>query len=366
MKKLLILLLSLLVSCSVSEEQSDIINLDALLEIRPVQLFEIDQVNDIYFNHLNYSTEVSAEGDVFLNDREEAIMIKISNNGELLNIIASKGRGPGEIGDILSMKIDIHGGIHIYDQQNEKAVYYEPNNYEPEEFRIRAETGNRINSILPLNVNNKYLTVERNLNAMLDATAEPMNLLSIYDKTDQKKVRSHKFPDAGYARLIVDDSVMGGALVPYGPRFLFDTSTEKDRIYVSWSESNQVAELNSNLDTLRTIDLKLERVPISNIEMMEIENEFSNHHPNQIKSVKDNLPDFKMSYDNMLVDHKNRIWLKLTRWSENDQEWLIISNEGEPLQRVLLPKEGMLTHVSEYHIGFREDDHIFSLYETID
>lgn len=366
MKKFLILPLIILISCSESRVQSDFVNLDDLPVTRPVQLLEIDQVDDIYFNHLNYSTEVSAEGDVFLNDREEAIMFRISSSGELINIVASKGRGPGEIGDILSMKIDMNGGIHIFDQQNKKAVYYDPENFEPDEFTIRASLGNSINAISPLNFNTRYLIVERNLNAMFDGSAEPMNLMRIYDRTNQKTENSHKFPDAGYAMLIIDGGAVGGALVPYGPRFLFDTSVEKDRIYVSWSESSQIAELNDNLDTLRTIDLKLERIPISDKEMLEIENEFSNSHPNQIRSVKESLPDLKMSYDNMIVDHKNQIWLKLTRWSETDQEWLIISNEGEPLIRVLLPKEGMLTHVSEHHLGFRKDDHIFALYEAID
>ncbi|MEX0660747.1 MAG: hypothetical protein WEA58_13890 [Balneolaceae bacterium] len=41
----------------------------------------------------------------------------------------------------------------------------------------------------------------------------------------------------------------------------------------------------------------------------------------------------------------------------------MLNQDGEPEMRVQLPKEGMLTHISEHHIGFRADDHLFALYE---
>jgi hypothetical protein len=56
------------------------------------------------------------------------------------------------------------------------------------------------------------------------------------------------------------------------------------------------------------------------------------------------------------------IWLKLTFRSDS-QEWIVIHQDGTSQFRVQFPKEGMVTHISDQHIGFRADDHLFALYE---
>ncbi len=366
MKKLWLLAAALLVSCTGNENADFRTTIDELPEERPEQLIEFDQVGDIYFGHLNYRSEVMPDGDVILNDRQEAVMLRITETGELVDIIASEGRGPGEVGDILSMQVDSTGGIHIYDQQNQKSVYYEPGSYEPSEFIIQTTNGNRVNKMFPIRGTYSYFVVERNLRALLDAESDPVTGLRVYDRGGEATRVQKNFPAADIARLIVDGSVMGGAPVPFGPEFLFEPSAGQETLFVSWSENSQIAELNSELDTVRIIDVKLERLPISENELKDIEEEFSDHHPNQLQSVMDLLPDRKVSYEEMIVDHQNRIWLKMTRWHENDQEWLVLSEEGEPVKRVFLPKDGMLTHVSGHHIGFRKDDHLFALFEAVD
>lgn len=366
MKKLWLLAAALLVSCTGNESAEYWTNIDEIPVERPSQLIEFDQAGEIFFTHLNYSTEVAANGDVILNDRHANVLLKISDKGQLADIIANQGRGPGEVGDILSMQMDAAGGIHVYDQQNQKSVYYKPGSYEPSEFTIQTTNGNRVSKMFPIKDTQSYFVIERNLSAWLDDTAEPFTSLRVYYReTDSTRVQWN-FPAAIYARLVVDGRVLGGARVPFGSEFLYDISSDKESFYVSWSENSQIAELNSDLDTIRTIDVKLERLPISENELMDIEEEFSDHHPNQLQSVMDLLPDRKVNYEEMIVDHQNRIWLKMTRWHENDQEWLVLSEEGEPLKRVFLPKDGMLTHVSEHHIGFRKDDHLFALFEAVD
>ena len=77
------------------------------------------------------------------------------------------------------------------------------------------------------------------------------------------------------------------------------------------------------------------------------------------------LPEKKVPSDKMVVDPQNRIWLKLTLRSDY-QEWIVLDQTGLPEFRVQFPKEGMVTHISDQHIGFRADDHLFSLYELVE
>ena len=126
-----------------------------------------------------------------------------------------------------------------------------------------------------------------------------------------------------------------------------------------------MAELNSSLDTLRILDVPLKRELLTRAEIDSLERIFNERSPNPWNAVHALLPEYKVSFDGMIVDHLDRIWLKLTRRSEF-QEWLILSNDGEPEKLVQLPKEGILTHVSEHHLGFRADSHLFALYEAIE
>jgi hypothetical protein len=47
---------------------------------------------------------------------------------------------------------------------------------------------------------------------------------------------------------------------------------------------------------------------------------------------------------------------------EECQEWIVLDQDGTHQFRVQFPKEGMVTHISDQHIGFRADDHLFAHY----
>ncbi|MEX0779018.1 MAG: hypothetical protein WD037_04745 [Balneolales bacterium] len=76
------------------------------------------------------------------------------------------------------------------------------------------------------------------------------------------------------------------------------------------------------------------------------------------------LPDEKTPVENMMIDHKGRIWLQLT-YTADSQQWLIITADGTKEKIVNLPKDTMLTHISSHHLGVRLDDVTMALFEPI-
>jgi hypothetical protein len=76
------------------------------------------------------------------------------------------------------------------------------------------------------------------------------------------------------------------------------------------------------------------------------------------------LPEYKAIADDLIIDEQHNFWLKLNHRSEY-QKWLILSESGDKLAIVHLPKDGMLTHVSDQHLGYRLDDHKFALLEPV-
>jgi len=111
-----LLLFVFLSSCSQtpdSESKSAFENLPvAELEL----ISEFDQSGDYFFQHLNYMTEVLSNGDILLNDKEGAFIIQINPKGELVNLIARQGNGPGEVQDPQSIQMTSDSTLLIVDQ----------------------------------------------------------------------------------------------------------------------------------------------------------------------------------------------------------------------------------------------------------
>ncbi len=362
---LLLSLLFFVISCQPDYSSEPQAVLDNLPTVKPQSLIDIEQVEDFYFDHLNYSTVSLENGNVIINDRPLGIILEISPEGELVRQIARQGRGPGEIQDASALNADPNENLVIFDQSNQKVVQYFSDGSSPNQFLPFQPDQYRIRSAYALNDIDKFLIVKWNPSALQDPDGEIVNRFVIYNRASDEILADQIYPDRIIARQIFDGVVRGGIPVPYAPEFYFALSNDKSSIYTGWTETNEIAELNLTLDTLRTIDVPLQTQSLTRAEIDSLEQTFDDRRINPWGEIQPLLPEQKASYDDLMVDHLDRIWLKLTRQSEW-QDWLILSNDGTPQKIVQLPKEGMLTHVSEHHLGFRENDFTFSLYEAVD
>ena len=359
-----VFLLLFLACSSNNQESSDYIDLAKLPTERPAQLMQTDHAGNIYFDHLNYATTVQKNGNIIINDRPQAVIMEINSDGELVDIIANKGQGPGEIQDASRLSAGINESLVIFDQRNYKIIQYNLNNTSHYEFLPFQPDQYRIRSAHALHDPRHFLIVEWKPSALSNPGEDFTNRLVIYNEQSDSILSRRTYPDRIFARQIIDGAVRGGAPVPFSPALHFSTSSNKKSIYISWSENNEIAELNLSLDTLRTLSVPLEVKKLARAERDSIEESYSDRRPSPWEFIEPLLPDEKVSYEDMMVDHEDQIWLKLTRQSEW-QEWIVLSNDGDPELLVQLPKEGMLTHISEHHLGFRENDYTFSLYETV-
>lgn len=361
----LLFLLTFTLSCQSGQSTDSTVDLEELPVVQPQSILEVEQAGEYFFQHLNYSSVALHNGNVIINDRPQGIILRISPDGELLETVAQQGRGPGEIQDASALNTDPDENLVIFDQSNQKVVRYRSDGSGPEEFMPAAPEEYRVRSVFALAENNHYLVVQWSPSALIDENRNYINRLRVYNRNSESYTAEHTYPGRDFAQLLIDGQVRGGAPVPFVPEFHFSLSNNRETLFVTWTENNEIAEINTRFDTLRTIDVPYLMEQLTKNEIDSLEQEFSHYHPNQWRTIEEKLPGVKMGYDGMLVDHRNRIWLKLTRQSAH-QEWLILSAEGDPEKRVQLPKEGMLTHVSEHHLGFREDDHKFALYEAVE
>lgn len=355
---LLIFSFLLLIGCQSDSEEKPF---EELPVFTPTIVREFESLGeDIFFSHLAYTTFELDDGAIFLPDRTLNKIFKISLDGNTNSIIASEGRGPGELQDITFATRSYNNSIIVYDQMNKKVLRFSPSGKFLEEFVLQPWERGTLSEVYELDENH-LITIYRSFEYLRNLDLEPEAYLVIFDKEAGRYIQNVAISDRPFARNIVNDQPRGGRIVPYSSEHLRYFNHQNSNFYSLWTEEQTIASLTTSLDTANTITFDLSREQLSRDEMNAIRDDL----PSSLwRNMEPLLPEYKAIADDLIIDGQNNFWLKLNHRSEF-QKWLILSESGEKLAIVQLPKYGMLTHVSDQHLGFRLDDHVFALLEPI-
>lgn len=352
------LILILITGCQPENENST--QLSEVTIYKPGELIRFDHTGSHYFSHLGYTSVVLDDGSVLLADREHKMAFKVTSTGDFLEIVASPGRGPGEIQDVSFISESFSGNVLLYDQINQKVITLDNLGQYVDEFTIPQWNNGNLTEVYKLN-EQQYLFVFKSFEYLRNPDSDPEAYLVVYDRHQESYLTSKTISDKLYARHIVDGQLRGGRVVPYANDNLRGYNKNTGGLFLFWSGDNQIVQIDNKLDTLGSISLDVEPQSLTSAEVDTIREETN---PDIWQSMKNLLPKQKALVDDLLIDHENNFWVKLNYVSDY-QQWLIVSEEAEILQIVQLPKDAMLTHVSEDHLGVRLDNVTFSFFEPV-
>lgn len=361
-KHILLLAPFILISCSQSSDSDSQAEFENLPVAELELISEFDQSGDYFFQHLNYSTESLPNEDVILNDRQGSFIIRVNPQGEFISLVARQGNGPGEVQDPLSVQMVDDSTLLIVDQGRQRIIRKTLNSSSNEEFTVPGTESSRVTEAYATEDPNIINVKWWDFSALTQLDAEPKSRISSYNLASEETIKDLEYPGDTYALLLSDNGQPRAATkVPFTPELLYDYSADKTELYTFWPEDSQITVFDPiQLDTIRTIPIDLISESLSSTERDSLEGEYQQE---QWETVDKLLPDQKVPADKMIVDHHNRIWLKLTLESDK-QQWIVWGQEGSPIMRAQFPREGIVTHISDHHIGFRADNHLFSLYEV--
>lgn len=349
----------LISSCGTESEQVENLRVSDLPAVKPQQLIEIESAGDHFFNHIGYHSIPLADGSFLLPDRPQSTLYHLSDEGALLSIASPEGRGPGEVEDPLFLTLSADGTSMMYDQGNRKVLKFDDQGSFSEEFITPTGETSNISEVYYLD--NNYLTVFKSFEYITDPDTDPKAYLSILNQEQDEYTYSRQIRDRAHARNIVDGQPRGARQVPFAPEHLRAFNPKNKTVSLFWSGGDKIAKVNADLDTISTITVDVQPERLNQEERNRIREETGD---NMWPEMEDLLPETKAIADDMIIDHLGRHWLHLNHRSEFEQ-WLILSEEGEPEAVIQLPENAMLTHVSEHHLGVRLDDHFFALFEPI-
>lgn len=346
-------------SCNYSEPNSN--SEFEKLPVADIELIsEFDRVDDFYFQHLNYSTIPLSNGNIVINDREGVFLIEVNQQGELIRQISRDGMGPGEIQDPISIQPVSDSSLIMMDQSRQTIIRKTYDSSVNNEYVPPMLEGFRVSRIYPTSDPDIVSVHWWDPSRIFEADGVVRNIITSYNLNTENVKNRMEFLGESRARFLIDGRVVGAVLVPYTDKLLYDYFPVDQNMYAFWSGNSEIAVINPiDHDTLRTIKVNLRGEVLTSAERDSIQNEYDDGYWDSMRNL---LPERKSPADKMIVDHEERIWLKLTLRSDY-QEWIVLNKEGSPEFRIQFPKEGIVTHISEDHIGFRADDHIFSLYQ---
>lgn len=343
-----------------TEEQSHT-DLQDLPVFIPQEILRIDgSIGDNFFGHIGYATVVQNDGNVLIPDLLHKKLFKIDEGGRLIDIVLRQGKGPGEVEDITFLSQSAFDGILIYDQTNEKIVLLgDSGNYKDEFVLTPGLQPPGINSLSEVYelAKNQYLLIFSTWEYLFKPDSDQKSYLIVYNRS--LEMSSESIETRSKLHAVLEG---GGASrqIPFVPADLIGYNTSSADLYLYWSGGNDIAHLDTSLDTIRTISISLTPDRISNTEKDSLRHAF----PEYWDSMKSFFSEYKAIADRMLVDPKNNFWLLLNRENDN-QTWLVVSELGEFKHIVELPAGSMLTHISKHHLGVRLDDVTFALFQPL-
>jgi len=353
-----------LFSCSPQDKSSAKIDWSSIPITIPDQIFQADHVESLYFQFLAPQSLSSSEGNIILNDWDDPFIVNLNRNGDLIEVIGRKGSGPGEIQRAGSMDFDEKGNLFFFDVVRSRIIKLSNEFDLVQEFeppildqmqRVTEVYATSADSLVLLKITSGlFLRVQ---------DEKPKTIFALWNLETGSFEQKVEYPAKAYARLFVNGSIRGATQVPFSGDLLYDTSPDKQSLFVYWSEDNHITELDvMTFDTLRTIGIRL---PKENVSSAEIDSLKDLYRPEQWSTLRKVLPTEKAYAEDMIIDQKDRFWMKLNIMG-NHQEWLVLNRDGKPEKIIQLPKEGSISHVSEYHIGFRNDETNFTLFEAVE
>lgn len=353
----------LLIATACSQEPGSVpgepVRVSDLPQVHPEKEWQSDAADTNFYQHIGYESIPRDNGSFLIYDRQSGILFHLDERGELIRRLTRKGRGPGEVQDITHLVEAPGGGLLLYDQSNDKMIRFDENLQYAGEFIPEPREGGNLVAFYPGDTNSMFVT-EFYSREWLNDRSEDMDVtLAQFFPGQRSYGRSVRMHHEVFAHLVLEDQVVGGTRVPYSPAQLIRYRPESNTFYLHLTGSGEIAEMNTDFDTLRTISVNLPREEISSAEIDSLEGEYR---AEQWKTVREELPETKVPVENMVLGPGGEIWLRLN-YRGPARKWLVMSSEGEPLYVVHLPAGAMLLHASEASLAVRLDATTVAVFE---
>lgn len=289
---------------------------------------------------------VTDNGDILVSERAEKAIHQFDSLGNYIAQVARSGGGPGE----LSRNANPHfnGKILVMSNNNGMLTEYRPNDesiyeyYTDHTFRLpgvlRGIHSTDDFSAFYVSVDSVQIPFRT---IPPEFTTDFIHLVqvegdSLLVEEEVLSLKNH----SSYVEISDDGNAMQYSSLPYRySDYLISLSGKRFIVQRPSSSTIQIYDENLDLDHELKLNVK---------ERMVTEADMEYHFPEvsraERRDRRELIRDEKPPFTRVLLDNKNRFWLQ-TDETEKGKEYVVLSYEGDPLGRVILPSESQLHEV---------------------
>lgn len=348
MKFLLPALLILLASCASPTSDADRFDLP-ILDIE--HAMEISESDDLLLGSIT-NLLVDSDGDIILIDGSQRFVYAVNSAGDFIQQIGGRGSGPGEYQFPGPTALSEDNKLHLFDFSTRTMITYAKENGQWDYHSDFAASFNEYGffSLFFPAANDEFFVVTNPMQLDSDGKA-------IVRKIDNsgKVVQDSVYTYPQNERFTITENGMPRMSMTLPSmhrqgRFNVDYN---GNLYFGWTDSLTIFRQkvsDSNFEPV--INISVNNLPFTAAARDTILSNYENMLSDNNQARRDlisSFPDTKPIYSDYKVDDQSRIWVQMFN-DEEDTEWIVFSDEGEPLYEVSLPGKNRLRTIRHGNI----------------
>lgn len=342
------------------------------------QLWQVgdDEQGGIYFRDWKLmAAATDSQERIFVVDGGEQILL-LDKDGTLLQEIGRKGDGPGEYNELLDVYVGSPDTLFVFDNSNRRITGLEIDDFSVAltfrtkgrgEYVLRRFIGKVARDYLLWHTPYFYPEDVEGLKV------EDRRMTHVYRLDSTGEIIGDELIIVPGKRRIKHDRFFSGLWLyvePFETKALYFLSG-KDRLYATFNGGSEINVLDAATGdqlNMLTHDL-LAPIPVTKADRDAFLEDKGNSYRNFMRKAG-RIPATRPGFQQLIVDDKERIWIKLNpSYADKTASWLILDENGLELDQVKLPADLRLLDIRNGHAyganKLEDETPILVVYEVI-
>lgn len=349
MKFLLPGILLILGSCSTQPPESNILELP---ELEIEHFLEISESEDLLLGSIT-NLLVDSEGDIILVDGSQRFVYAVTSEGEFIQQIGGHGSGPGEYQFPGMVALSDDNNLHLFDFGSQSFIIYSKENgrwnYDSD-FSVNFSQYGFFSMFFPADEQEYYVVT----NPMIASDNESESVVrKINNRGEVVQDSIYAYPQNERFVMLNNGAPTMAMTIPNMHRQGRFNVDYDGNLYFGWTDSLTIFRQRPGDSGFNSIiNRNVKNLPFTKASrdstLSRYETILSDNNQARRELIS-SFPDTKPIYSDYKIDDESRIWVQMFNEIE-DTEWVVFSDEGEPLYKLSLPDRNRLSTVRHGNI----------------
>ena len=335
MKLLLFILLLLTVGCSTPSSE---INMQDLPELQIEHSVEISESEELLLGSIT-NLLVDSDGDIIIVDGSQRYIYALSSNGDFIQQVGGRGSGPGEYEFPGPVALSDDNKLHLFDFSSRTMITYAKENGQWEyhsDFAANFNEYGFFSRFFPI-ANDEYFVVT---NAMQVDNEDGTVVRKIDNNGNVVQDSVYTYPQNERFTVLQNGMPRMSMTIPNIHRQgRFNVDYEGNQ-YFGWTDSLTIFRKNKGESKFNPVlNLNVSNLPFTDAARDTLLSRYEAILSDNNQARRDlisSFPDTKPIYADYKIDDQGRIWVQMFN-REEDTEWVLFSDDGDPLYKLSLP-----------------------------